>query len=280
MKSLVVLTKQVKYSGNEWIIDSIAAGKNATLTVVVHVLANGTIANGVVATSNENDTEVTNETPDVPVKPDVKLNITKELVTVGPIYAGDNITYVIVVSNNGVSNATNVVVTDIIKGNGVITGCIDKSGYDYGNSGVWTIPSIAAGESVALTVTVYVTAEGTVANNVTGKSDENDTPVTNETPDVPVNPDVKLNITKELVTTGDIYAGDNITYVIVVTNNGISEATGVKVTDTVKGAGEIISCVDQTGKAYSGNEWIIDSIADILVMNGLLILLLPVRMLL
>ena len=248
------------YSGSVWTIPSIASGKNATLTVVVHVLANGTIANGVVATSKENDTEVTNDTPDVPVKPDVKLNITKELVTVGPIYAGDNIIYEIVVSNYGVSNATNVVVTDIIKGNGVITGCVDQSGNNYQGS-VWTIPSIAAGESVALTVTVYVTAEGTVANNVTGKSDENDTPVTNETPDVPVNPDVKLNITKELITTGDIYAGDNITYVIVVTNNGISDATGVKVTDTVKGNGKIISCVDQTGTSYSGNVWTIPSIA-------------------
>ena len=199
-------------------------------------------------------------TPDVPVNPDVKLNITKELVTVGPIYAGDNITYVIVVSNNGVSNATNVVVTDIIKGNGVITGCVDQSGNKYQGS-VWTIPSVVAGESVALTVTVYVTAEGNVANNVTAKSSENDTNVTDETPDVPVNPDVKLNINKELVTAGDIYAGDNITYVIVVSNNGISEATGVKVTDTVKGSGEIVSCIDQTGKAYSGSEWIIDSVA-------------------
>ncbi|WP_295594027.1 hypothetical protein [uncultured Methanobrevibacter sp.] len=249
-----------KYQGSVWTIPSIASGKNATLTVVVHVLANGTIANGVVATAKENDTEVTNVTPDVPVNPDVKLNITKELVTVGPIYAGDNITYVIVVSNNGVSNATNVVVTDIIKGNGVITGCVDQSGNKYQGS-VWTIPSVVAGESVALTVTVYVTAEGNVANNVTAKSSENDTNVTDETPDVPVNPDVKLNINKELVTAGDIYAGDNITYVIVVSNNGISEATGVKVTDTVKGSGEIVSCIDQTGKAYSGSEWIIDSVA-------------------
>ena len=47
----------------------------------------------------------------------------------------------------------------------------------------------------------------------------------------------------------------------VVTNNGISDATGVKVTDTVKGSGEIVSCVDQTGKSYSGSEWIIDSVA-------------------
>ena len=253
------------YSGNVWTIPSIAAGKNVTLTVVVQVLANGTIANGVVATSNENDTEVTNDTPDVPVNPDVKLNvtkenikgdgeitkcvdqngkvysgnewiidsiaagknatltvtvhvlangtisnsvvvtsndvklnITKELVTVGPIYAGDDITYVIVISNNGVSKATNVEVRDIIKGNAVITGCTDQYGNEYSGS-VWIIDSIDSGDRVVLTVTVHVAAEGAVANNVTSKSGENDTPVSDETPEVDVLPDVKLNITKTVV---------------------------------------------------------------------------------
>uniref|UniRef100_UPI00389023A2 hypothetical protein n=1 Tax=Methanobrevibacter sp. TaxID=66852 RepID=UPI00389023A2 len=245
-----------------WIIPSVAAGDSVTLTVIVHVTAEGTIANNVTTKSDENDTPVTNETPEVPVKPDVKLNVIKDLITVGPIYAGDDITYVIVVSNNGVSEATNVVVEDIIKGYGVITGCTDQDGKDYGDSGSWIIPSVAAGDSVTLTVVVHVVANGTIANNVTVTSKENDTNVTDETPEVPVKPDVKLNVTKELITTGDIYADDNITYVIVISNNGVSEATGVKVIDNIKGDGKITKCVDQDGKDYGDSGvWTIDSIA-------------------
>ena len=94
--------------------------------------------------------------------------------------------------NGGIAQdaeCVNVKATDIVKGNGVIIGCTDQDGFDYGDSGVWTIPSIASGKNVTLTVIVHVTAEGMIANNVTAKSDENDTPVTNETPEVKVLPE-------------------------------------------------------------------------------------------
>ena len=112
-----------------------------------------------------------------------------------------------------------------------------------------------------MTVVVHVTGEGTIANNVTAKSDENDTNVSDETPEEDVLPDVKLNITKELITTGPIYAGDNITYTITITNNGNSDATNVKVTDIIKGSGVIVSCKDNNGKSYQGSVWTIDSVA-------------------
>ena len=249
------------YSGSVWTIDSIAAGQSVTLTVIVHVTAEGMIANNVTAKSKENNTPVTNETPEAEVLPDVKLNITKELVTVGPIYVGDDITYTITISNNGESVAHNVVVNDTIKGNGVIVSCKDDNGKSYDGS-VWTIDSVAAHDDIVLTVIVHVTGEGTIANNVTARSDENDTNVSDETPDENVLPDVKLNITKELVTTGPIYVGDDITYTINVTNNGNSVAHNVVVNDVIKGSGVIVSCKDNNGKSYSGSVWTIDSIGN------------------
>ena len=221
--------------------------------------ASGSVANNVTVKSDENDTPVTNGTPSVDVLPDVKLNVTKVLVNSTPIYVGDNVTYVIVVTNNGLSEATNVVVNDTVIGAGEVISCVDQNGKGY--DGVsWIIDSVAAGENVTLTVVVRLTASGSVANNVTVKSDENDTVVTNQTPDVKVLPDVRLNVTKELVTVGPIYAGDDVTYVIVVTNNGLSDATNVVVNDTVVGAGEVISCVDQNGKVYDGVSWTVESI--------------------
>ena len=264
------------YQGSVWTIDSVGNHSDIVLTVVVRVTGAGTIVNNVTAKSDENDTNVSDETPDEDVLPDVKLNITKELdedvlpdvklnitkelITPGPIYVGDNITYTITITNNGNSDATNVKVTDIIKGSGVIVSCKDNDGKSYQGS-VWTIDSVAAHDNVILTVVVRVTDVGTIANNVTAKSDENDTNVTDETPEEDVNPDVKLDIVKVLETTDPIYVGDNITYTITITNNGNSDATNVKVIDVIKGSGVIVSCKDDNGKSYQGSVWTIDSVA-------------------
>ena len=243
-----------------WVISSIDARSSKNVTVNVKALTNGTFVNAAVANAKENETNVTGTSDNITVDPYVKLNVTKVLVNSTPIYVGDNVTYVIVVTNNGLSEATNVVVNDTVIGAGEVISCVDQNGKVY-DDGSWTIESIGAGESVTLTVVVRLTASGSVANNVTVKSDENDTVVTNQTPDAEVLPDVKLDVTKVLVNSTPIYTGDDVTYVIVVTNNGLSDATNVVVNDTVKGNGMIVSCVDQNGKVYDNDgRWTIESI--------------------
>ena len=113
------------------------------------------------------------------------------MITPGPIYVGDEISYSINITNSGNSNATDVVVTDIVKGPGVIVSCVDNNGKSYTGS-VWTIDSIGNHSSIILTVVVRVTSNGTIANNVTANSKENDTNVSDETPDEDVLSDVKL----------------------------------------------------------------------------------------
>ena len=245
-----------------WNIPSIAGnGGSASLTLTVRVIGVGTVTNAVVAKASENDTEVTDDAPDVDVKPDVKLSITKDLVTTGPIYAGDNITYTIVITNNGLSEATNVNVTDIVKGNGDIVKCVDAdSGKSYTGDN-WIIDSIAAGGHVTLTVTVHVTAEGAVANNVTGKSGENDTPVSDETPEVDVLPDVKLNITKTVVgEVSEVYVGDEIVYNITVTNNGISNATDVSISEKLSDL-VVVTGASDAGWNNVTKVWNVDTLA-------------------
>ena len=205
---------------NAWFVGNLAKGENATLTIVVKVIGNGTVVNSAFVRSNENDTDDSNNnasSDNVTAKPDVKLNVTKELIISGLVYAGDNVTYVIVITNNGVSEATGVKVTDTVSGDGVVVKCVDQDGKVYSGSD-WVVDSVAVGKNVTLTVIVHVLADGTIANGVVVSAEENDTNVSVETPGVPVYPDVRLNVTKELIISGLVYAGDNVTYVIVITN--------------------------------------------------------------
>ena len=248
--------------------------------MVVNVTKAGKLNNTVFANSTENKTVVNKTSDNITVNPQTGLVISK-VANVTEAVVGDLIKYTITVRNSGLSDATGVTVWDVLPG---IVKYVEGGSYDSATRNVtWTIDKIEAGKSVEVYVIVNATAAGNLTNIAFANSNENKTVVNKTSDNVTVNPDVKLNITKELVTTGDIYAGDNITYVIVVTNKGLSEATNVKVTDTVKGSGIIISCVDQTGKAYSGSVWTIPSIAagkNVTLFVGLFLVLLLVRMLL
>ena len=216
------------------VLDSIAAGNNVTLTVIVHVTAEGTIANNVTAKSDENDTNVTNETPEVTVNPDVRLNVTKVVYGgVTEVYVGDSIVYVITVTNNGNSTATNVNVTEKLSGLVVVTGADVDVGSWSDVTNVWTIPSLAGnGAKAILTLTVKVVGNGTVANAVVANSTENTTDVPANSTNVTAKPDVRLSIDKVITSdVRDVHVGDSIVYEITVTNNGNSTATGVNVTE-------------------------------------------------
>jgi uncharacterized repeat protein (TIGR01451 family) len=164
----------------------------------------------------------------------VHLNITKELITEGDIVVGDNLTFFITVTNNGLSNATNVVISDTLD---------DAFAYVESNgvwdadthSVVWTIDQVTAGNFTDVWVIVHALDYGTFTNTAIVNSKENDT-TTEDTVNVTVIPNVELEVVKELINSGDIHVGDNITFVITVTNNGLSNASNVIITDVLADA--------------------------------------------
>ena len=245
-----------------WVISSIDARSSKNVTVNVKALTNGTFVNAAVANAKENETNVTGTSDNITVDPYVKLNVTKVLVNSTPIYVGDNVTYVIVVTNNGLSEATNVVVNDTVIGAGEVISCVDQNGKVY-DDGSWTIESIGAGESVTLTVVVRLTASGSVANNVTVKSDENDTVVTNQTPDADVLPDVKLNVTK-VADISAVKVGDEIVFTIIISNSGLDDASDVVITDVLGEEFVHVESSDdgQYDDATRTVTWVIRSIAS------------------
>ncbi len=237
-------------------VGTLAKGETKTLTLIVTVVSNGTVANNVSVSSKENDTNKSNNNasaPDVEAKPLVILNITKTA-DVKSANVGENVTYTITVTNNGLSDATGVEVTEKLSD---LVKVVDFGGADYDvNTNVWTVGDLAKGASATLKLVVEVIGNGTVENTVFVKSNENDTVKNTTSENVTANPVVGLEITKTVDKTV-AYVGETITYTIVVKNNGPSDATGVKVTEELSNLVKLTNEVE----GYDGHVWTVGNLA-------------------
>ncbi|MBP3791671.1 MAG: DUF11 domain-containing protein [Methanobrevibacter sp.] len=268
LSDLVKLAKDVEgYDGKIWNVGTLAKGESKTLTLVVTVLSNGTISNSVNVTSKENDTNKTNNNasaPDVKVNSLVILNITK-VVDRTVANVGENVTYTITVTNNGLSNATGVKVTEKLSD---LVKVVDFGDADYDvKTNVWTIGDLAKGATATLKLVVEIINNGTVENVAIANSNENDTDKNATSDNVTAVPVVDLEITK-VVNTTKANVGEQITYTITVTNKGPSNATGVKVTEKLS---DLVKVVD-FGKAdydVKTNIWNIGSLnkGETVVLN-------------
>ena len=207
--------------------------------------------------SEENDTVVNKTSDGVPVVPNVELTMYK-FANVTSAVVGYNIMFTIKVTNNGLSDATNVVVSDELD---VVFAYIEGGAYEEATRIVtWTISTIGAGQSEDVYVVVRVLTNGTFANVVSAYAQENKTLVNVTSDNVTVNPDVRLGMVKvSNVTTA--YVGDNIKFIITITNDGLSDATNVKIEDILPGSVKFISANGTYVNDGQNVLWTIDKIA-------------------
>ena len=220
-----------------WIVD-LAKGESKVFSVIATVSGYGNVTNSLVVGNKTASVNVT-----VPeIIPDKTANITN------PNF-GDNVTYTVTVTNDGIGDAKDVVVRDIL-GEGLTF--VDATGnysFDEATRTVTWIVDLAKGESKVFSVIATVSGYGNVTNSLV---------VGNKTASVNVTvpeiiPDKTANITNPNF-------GDNVTYTVTVTNDGIGDAKDVVVRDIL---GEGLTFVDATGN-YSFDEatrtvtWIVD----------------------
>jgi uncharacterized repeat protein (TIGR01451 family) len=193
--------------------------------------------------NNDGDTNVnTNLTLDFGFTPQVDVEIDKS--GTATIDAGGNITYTLTITNNSTIAATNIVVSDDLPAgvtflpNGQ-NGSTSSSAWVVQSSGPElqaTIASLAAGASQTLTVVVSTDPAapvGTLNNVATVTSDGIDTvPANNEDDaDTTVTRNAVLTLTKSDGSRTSVSPGDEFTYVLTVTNTGLSTANNVTLTD-------------------------------------------------
>lgn len=193
-----------------WIVD-LAKNEVKTFTVEATVSGYGNISNKVVV---GNKTIFKNV--DVPeITPDKTANISN------PNF-GDNVNYTVTVTNDGIGDAKDVVVRDVL-GEGLTF--VDATGnysFDEVTRTITWIVDLAKGESKVFSVIATVSGYGNVTNSLVVGNKTTGVNVT-----VPeINPDKTVD--NEIPN-----FGDNVTYTVKVTNDGIGDANNVVITDVL-----------------------------------------------
>ncbi len=237
----------------------------ATFTVVVNVnggTATGTqIADTISASSNTNDPTLSNNSATVLTIVGAANTANLLITNVGtpnPVIAGNNITYTVVVTNNGPGAASTVAFTEALPTNTSFVSVAATSGTTgwtcSGTSISCTIPTFAAGASTTFTVVVKVgaaTPSGTVITDTANVSAATTDPnpsnnVATTTTIVATAGQADLALTKT-GTPNPVLAGNNLTYTITVTNNGPAAAANVSMKDTLPANTSFVSISTPAG---------------------------------
>jgi uncharacterized repeat protein (TIGR01451 family) len=239
------------------IVATVGAGGYRIVTLVARVGAGitGTITNTAVVDSVDNGyQQPAQDTVTTQVVARAALSITKVALN-DPAYAGGVALYQIVVTNEGPSDAQNVVVTDTLPVSTTYAGG-DAACSAVGQTVTCEIGALAAGATRTLLVQANVdslAADGlTLTNVVTATSPTATTPVTDvvtSTVRQPSGGDADLVISKHAADT--VIAGEEITYTLVVTNRGPATATVVSVVDALPGGVSLVRVTSIQGVCES-----------------------------
>ncbi|MCE9525292.1 MAG: DUF11 domain-containing protein, partial [Planctomycetales bacterium] len=243
-------------SGSGNIIATVDLPVGSSITYVasgtIDPTATGTLSNTATVTAtgdtNSANDSSTDTTTLVPATSAVDVGVVKTDV-VSTAVPGQTTTYTIVVTNSGPNTATNVSVVDNLPAG--VSSLIWSGNGKTNQSGAIndTIASLASGASVTYTVVAAINpaATGTLTNTVT-VSAANDINSTNNiaTDTDALTAQADLSVTK----TGSpnlVIAGQNLTYTIVVTNNGSSDAQVVSLNDVIPTDTTFVSLASPAG---------------------------------
>ena len=220
-----------------WIVD-LNAGETLVFTVKANVIGYGNINNTVIVGNKSVIKNIT--VPEI---------IPNKTVNVSNPNFGDNIIYTITVFNNAVVDAKNVVVVDYLPEGLKYVNSSNNGVYNPVTRSITWIVNITAKNNLKLILTCVVETYGKLINNVAVGGN-------NDSVDVIV-PEIVPNKT---VNTENPNFGDNVTYTVTITNDGINNAKNVIVRDML---GEGLIFIKATGN-YVWDEatrtitWIVD----------------------
>lgn len=232
-KSLIYLSSDSDYDAESgiWTVGTLGIGEKATLNIQCIINATGLIENSVTVNASEFDYDLTNnnDTEKVYVASASDLSIVKT-VNASNVNFKDFVKWILTISNNGPDNATNVKVIDLLPdGFTYINSTLTRG--NYGDD-IFSIDSIAVGETVRIEIITLAEATGDFINYANVSSDEYDPDLTNNGDEetILVNSSADLLVTKSVSDSNPSY-GEIITWTIEVVNNGPDAAHNVTVMD-------------------------------------------------
>ncbi|WP_420321297.1 gliding motility-associated C-terminal domain-containing protein [Flagellimonas sp.] len=199
----------------------------------------------------ENDQDSAGTTP----IPSADLSLDKTVDNEFPD-VGSNVTFTITVTNDGPSDATNVVVSDALPSG--YTYLSDDSGGTYSSpSGLWNVGTIAGGGNAILNITAQVNSSGDY-NNVAeviaaiqldpDSTPGNNNPFEDDQDEQTITPrsvtDISVSKTASTLTPS---VGEQIVFTVTVTNSGPNVATGLIIEDVLASGYSLVSAVVTSG---------------------------------
>jgi len=263
----------VSGSGSDVTADlgDLADGGQATITILVNVAAgaSGTLVNSATVTGTETETNETNNTDQVSttVQPRIDLAIIKAD-SPDPVVAGEQLTYTLSVVNNGPSTATGVTVVDTLPSGLNYQSATSSQGTvsQSGSTVTVAVGQLASGATAIVTIvtTVDPTTRGTITNQATVTGTETETNSDNNLDDEPTQVQAEVDLAISKTDSADpVTAGGQLTYTLVVTNNGPSDATVVTVTDTLPTALTYVSGTSTAGTVSHASQVVTAAIGDL-----------------
>jgi uncharacterized repeat protein (TIGR01451 family) len=223
-------------------LGSLAANASKTVTIVVTPTAaaagtgTGTITNSATISSPSNDNLENSASVDTSVTAVTAVGL-QMTGTPGPNYIGQDLKYTIVATNHGPSNATGVVVTDTLPTDittnvTAITSVPGVTASVANRKVTASFGNLNINGSVTLTITVVPTesavSDSPLVNTATVANNEFNSSSNMAMLSTPILPMANLAITQFTASPDPVEFAAELTYTAVVTNNGPSPATSVK----------------------------------------------------
>ena len=237
-------------SGNNCGSGGLPANFSTSLTVIAKTNSAGPITTTAAIVSESFDPDTTNNTASDTASVaavDLGVSMTAAPATVAP---GANLTYTIMVTNNGPSPSTGFTLTDFIVSNAGFTVVSATSGCVVATPMVTCSGSgLGIGESATFSVVITPTAQSQLNNTVTVSGNEGDPDLTNNSVTL-TNFAVAADIAVSAAGAPSPVGGSPA-YAVTVTNNGPSDATGVTLTDLLDNYGFVSASATQGSCTFS-----------------------------
>lgn len=210
----------------------------------------GTITNNAVVTvvdpgEETEDNNVASWPTDVVVLPDLQVTL---IDTPDPVLVGGDLTYEIIVTNNGLGDATNVLLTNLLPASvNYVSVTPSDNCTRSGNTVVCNLGNLPSGASTTRMILVRPAESSTIVNTAYAYGYEDDRNAADNTASAStsVRATADLAITKTGPATAE--QGEPYNYTLTVRNNGPSAATGVTVRDTLPAGLSIASATTTQG---------------------------------
>ncbi|WP_292880247.1 hypothetical protein [Methanobrevibacter sp. UBA188] len=243
------------YSDGVINIGRLAVGESVILEIICKVENTGRFVNIANVTGNEFDYDLSNNRANasVLINPACDMEVEKTVNESNPNYR-DNVTWSIVVRNNGPDVAHDVIVNDVLPGS-LIWISDDSNGKYNPRTGIWTIAQLNCGVEIRLNIVAMVNGTGITQNNVSVTAREFDYDLSNNNASeiVEVNKTADVSIVKIVDDSNPLY-GNLITWTLIAKNNGPDKATSVAVEDILP-KGLILVDVVTTKGFYDKGVW-------------------------